>query len=102
MERGSAPHGHDEHEMPPSALEALAGLDTEIRQAITEIIVLHVQFPAWAVWPPRRGRSWTAIRPASSQLPGPDLPMIWVHAATASELGDQMRRADVQLTAGER
>lgn len=88
--------------MPSSVLEALAGVDTETRHAITEIIVLHGQFPAWAVWPPRRGRSWTAIRPASSQVPGPDLPMIWVHAATAPELADQMRRADMQLTVGER
>lgn len=79
-------------------LEALAGLDPEARQALSEVVVLHREFPAWAVWLPHGGRPWTAVRPASSRAPGPDLPTIWVHAATAEELTERMQRADAQLT----
>jgi hypothetical protein len=78
-------------------LETLAGLDAEARQAVVEIIVLHRDFPAWAVWLPYRGRAWVAVRPASARPPGPDLPMVWVHAATSAELADRMRGVDAQL-----
>ena len=44
-----------------------------------------------------RGRAWTAVRPASARTPGPGLPMLWVHAATAAELADRMRGIDAQL-----
>jgi hypothetical protein len=81
----------------PPPLEALAGGDPEAGQAITEAIVLHREFPAWAVWLPHGGRRWTAVRAASARDPGPDLPMIWVRAATAAELAGRMRRADAQL-----
>lgn len=87
----------DEREIPPLLLEILAGLDLEARQAIAEIISLYREFRVWAVWLPSGGRSWTAVRPASARVPGPDLPMIWVHAATSVELGDHMRRVDAQL-----
>jgi hypothetical protein len=78
-------------------LETLAGLDADARQDVAETIVLHRDFPAWAVWLPYRGRPWAAVRPASARHPGPDLPMLWVHAATSAELADRMRGADAQL-----
>ena len=96
MERESAPAGHeDEHGISP-LLEALAGLGAEARQAITQVVVLHREFPAWAVWLPERGRPWTAVRPASARAPGPDLPMVWVHG-TAADLAGRMRAVDAQL-----
>jgi hypothetical protein len=95
----STPGGQDGQDgIVPSLPDALAGLDTGARQAVTEFIMLHRQFPAWAVWLPHQGRPWTALRPASARVPGPDLPMIWVHAGTAAELAARMRGADAQLT----
>jgi len=93
VERGDA----DGCRVSPLLLETLAGLDAEARQAVAEIIVLRRDFPAWAVWPPFRGRAWAAVRPASARPPGPDLPMVWVHAATSAELADRMRGVDAQL-----
>ena len=99
MEWEGTPAGRDEEAgISPLLLETLAGLDTGASQAVTEMIVLHCQFPAWAVWLPYRGRRWTAVRPASARAPGPDLPMIWVQAVTAAELAARMRGADAQLT----
>ena len=77
--------------------QALAGLDAAAGQVIAEVIGLYREFPAWAVWLPSRGRPWTAVRPASGRVPGPELPMVWVHAETVAELADQMRRVDGQL-----
>jgi hypothetical protein len=70
---------------------------TAARQIIIEVIALHQEFPAWAVWLPWRDGRWTAVRPASSRAPGPELPMVWLHAATSRELAEGMRRADAQL-----
>jgi hypothetical protein len=99
VESDSAPAGRgDGHGIEPPLPEALAGLDPEARQAISEVVVLYREFPAWAVWLPHGGRQWTAVRPASARAPGPDLPMIWVHAATPAELAGRMRGADAQLT----
>jgi hypothetical protein len=99
VEQESTPRGHGgEDEIPPSLAAALAGLDAEADGAIGQVIVLHREFPAWAVWLPHGGRQWTAVRPASARAPGPDLPMIWVQAATVAELAERMRRADAQLT----
>jgi hypothetical protein len=99
VEQESTPRGHgDEDEISPALAEALAGLDAEARQVISEVVVLYREFPAWAVWLPHGGRQWTAVRPASARAPGPDLPMIWVHAATAEELTERMQRADAQLS----
>lgn len=67
------------------------------QQVITEIIGLHRDFPAWAVWLPDQGRPWTAIHAASARAPAPDLPMIWVHADTAAKLASRMQDADAQL-----
>lgn len=64
---------------------------------IIEVIALHQEFPAWAVWLPSTGNGWAAVRPASSRAPGPDLPMVWLHAATSAELAAGMRRVDAQL-----
>jgi hypothetical protein len=99
VEGEGAPFGPgDERGVPPLLLEALAGLDPEARQVIAEVIGLYSEFPAWAVWPPRSaGRSWTAVRPASARAPGPDLPMVWVHAATSGDLADRMGGVDAQL-----
>jgi hypothetical protein len=100
VERESSPPGRgDEHALPP---EALAGLDTDARQMIAEVIMLHRKFPAWAVWLPGQGRSWAAVRPASARAPGPDLPMVWVHAATLADLAGRMRAVDGQLAHRER
>ena len=95
MEPESTPRGHNDEE---GITPLLAGLDAEARSAISQVIVLHREFPAWAVWLPYGGRQWTAVRPASARAPGPDLPMIWVHAATVEELTERMQRADAQLT----
>lgn len=99
MEQVSGPPGRDEHALPP---ETLAGLDTYARQVIAEVITLHRDFPAWAVWLPGQGRAWIAVRPASGRAPGPDLPMVWTHAATPAELAERMGAVDAQLAACER
>jgi len=97
-QESTTPRGHgDEDEISPPLAEALAGLDAEARQVISEVIVLCREFPAWAVWLPHEGRQWTAVRPASARAPGPDLPMVWVHAATPAELAGRMRGVDAQL-----
>lgn len=102
MDRESNPGGHeDDYGISALLLETLARLGAEARQAITEIIVLHREFPAWAVWLPARSRTWTAVRPASARAPGPDLPMVWARAATSAELADRMRGVDAQLTGRE-
>jgi hypothetical protein len=87
----------DDNRISPVLLEALAGLDAETSVAVSQVIVLHREFPAWALWLPHGSSPWTAVRPASARAPGPDLPMIWVHADTAAELAARMRSADAQL-----
>ena len=100
MEHESTPAGHDgEHGISPLP-EALAGLDAEARDAITQLIVFHREFPAWAVWLPYRGHPWIAVRPASARAAGPGLPLIWVTAESAAELDALMRRADAALAPG--
>lgn len=100
MERESGLPGRDDkHALPP---ETLAGLDADVRQVIAEVIMLHREFPAWAVWLPAQRRSWTAVRPASARTPGPGLPMVWVHAATSADLADRMRVMDAQLAGRKR
>jgi hypothetical protein len=98
LERESTPRGHGDEDGTSPLLEALAGLDAETSEVIGQFIALYGEFPAWAVWLPFRGRRWAAVRPASARAPGPDLPMIWVHADTAAELAARMRGADAQLT----
>jgi hypothetical protein len=98
VESDSAAAGQgDGRGISPSLLEALAGLDAEAQDAITQVIVLHREFPAWAVWLPYRGRPWIAVRPASARAPDPELPMIWAEAQTVEELADKIRRVNAQL-----
>jgi len=98
MERGSGPPGqNDERELTPLISRTPPEPGTEAGEVITEVIALYPEFPAWAVWLPWRGGCWTAVRPAASRAPGPDMPMVWVHAATAAELGMRMRGVDAQV-----
>ena len=53
--------------------------------------------PRWAVWVPAAAGEWAGPRPAGSRPPGPEVPMLWVRAGTAAELGGQMARADAGL-----
>jgi hypothetical protein len=84
----------------PALREALSGLAPGALQAIAEVIVLHRELPAWAVWLPHGGRPWIAVRPASARAPGPELPLLWVSTGTAAELGARMRQADAGLSPG--
>jgi hypothetical protein len=65
---------------------------------LVEAIILMRDYPQWAIWLPASGGGWTAIRPASSRLPSPELPTIWVDADTASELARLMRSTDEQVS----
>jgi hypothetical protein len=79
--------------------ETLAGLDPATRQTLIETAVLLREHPAWAIWMPAGRHDWTAARPASSRPPAPDLPMVWIHAATSADLANLMRGTDAQLPA---
>jgi len=89
-----------DHGIPPALIDALAGLDPQAVQAITEVVVLHREFPEWAAWPPHGDRPWIAVRAASTRTPGPELPLIWVRAGTATELSAQIARAESGLSLG--
>ena len=65
---------------------------------LTEAVILLRDHPQWAIWLPASGGDWTAIRPASSRPPSPELPTIWIYADTASELAQLMRSADEQVS----
>lgn len=93
MDRQHGAEGNG-YEIPPSLRQPLAGLNEEAGLAMAEMIVLYREFPAWAIWLPDLTRCWTAVRVASRRPPGPELPLIWVQAATSSALADRMRSAD--------
>jgi hypothetical protein len=97
MQRDGAPAGEESQDWVSSLREVLAGVALEDRAAIAQLIVLHRQFPAWAVWLPCHGRPWTAVRAASSRAPGPGLPMVWVQGMTAEELASRMQGMNEQL-----
>jgi hypothetical protein len=97
VESGSAPAGQNGRDWDSPLREALAGVAPGDREAISQLIALHREFPAWAVWLPRRGGPWVATRMASSRAPGPGLPMVWVEAMTATELARRMQAMDEQL-----
>jgi hypothetical protein len=98
MDRDSSPPERDDQRgLPRLFPQTVPEPGSEASTLITEVIALHQEFPAWAIWLPRRGGCWTAVRPASARAPGPDLPMIWVHAATAAELAVRMRSGDAQV-----
>jgi hypothetical protein len=65
---------------------------------LAEANALLRNHPRWAIWLPVGSGDWAAIRPASSRPPSPELPTIWVHADTASELARLMRLADEQVS----
>ena len=70
----------------------------EKEAVLAEAIILLRDHPQWAIWLPASGGAWTAIRPASSRPPSPELPTIWVHADTAGELARLMRSTDEQVS----
>jgi hypothetical protein len=70
----------------------------EEEAVLAEAIILLRDHPHWAIWLPASGADWNAIRPASSRPPSPELPTIWVHAETASELANLMKAADEQVS----
>lgn len=82
--------------LPGESSEGAAAPET--LAAITALLREHSR---WAVWPPLApyGR-WTAVRVAGSRAPGPGLPLVWASAATATELGARMRRANAALGPG--
>jgi hypothetical protein len=65
---------------------------------LSEAVALLRNHPRWAIWLPVGNGDWAAIRPASSRPPSPELPTIWVHADTASELARLMDAADEQIS----
>lgn len=84
----------------PGSDDVPSGMDSSAAQTAVELVLLHQEFPAWAVWPPFQG-VWSAIRPASSRPPGPGLPMLWVRGESAQQLAERMRDSDWQLTQGD-
>lgn len=89
----------------PSLVSAVRGLLEQFEvadaRALAEAVTLHWDHPRWAVWLPAAGGGvWTAVRPVSARLPGPEMPMVWVRADTAQELGARMQQADAGLSPG--
>ena len=93
----------------PAAGADYAGLASAVRDvleqlgltdapALAEVAGLYRDHPRWAVWLPVAGGEWAAVRPAASRPPGPEVPMLWVHAGTAADLGRRMSRADAGLS----
>jgi hypothetical protein len=68
------------------------------QEDLAEANALLRAHPRWAIWLPVGNGDWAAIRPASSRPPTPELPTIWVHADTASELSRLMCAADDQIS----
>jgi len=75
-----------------------AQIRAEAEADLVEAVILLRAHPQWAIWLPASGSDWTAIRPASSRPPAPELPTIWVHADTADELARLMQAADEQIS----
>jgi hypothetical protein len=78
--------------------DAIEGLGLADPLTLAEVALLHRDHARWAVWVPAAGGEWAAVRPAGSRPPGPEVPMLWVCAATAAELGGRMSRADAGLS----
>jgi hypothetical protein len=77
--------------------DALDQLGAGSVRALAEAAILLHAFPQWAIWLPPAGGTWTAVRPADSRSPEPEIPMIWVEARTASELADKMQTIDARI-----
>ena len=75
-----------------------APVKAEEEPSLAEAAVLLRDHPCWAIWLPAGDRGWTAVRPASSRPPAAELPMIWIHAGTASELARRMDAMDEQVS----
>jgi hypothetical protein len=86
--------------IPPRLREVLVSLDAPDRRAVADLVVLHAEFPAWAVRVPRGGEEWRAVRSASDRVPDAGLPLVWAGAATAEELAGRMRRIDAWFREG--
>ena len=70
-------------------------------ETLAAVMALYREHSRWAVWPPLMPFGpWTAVRVAGSRAPGPELPLVWVAAATATELSARMRHADGALRPG--
>jgi hypothetical protein len=69
-------------------------------RTLAEAVTLHRDHPRWAVWLPAAGGRWAAVRPVGLRPPGSELPMLWVRADTAEELGARMQQADTGLSPG--
>jgi len=93
----------------PSASTSHTGLTAVVREVLeqlgladpltlAEVALLHRDHPRWAVWVPPAEGEWAAVRPAGLRPPGPEVPMLWVYATTAAELGGRMSRADAGLS----
>jgi hypothetical protein len=80
--------------------EALDRLGAGGIRVLAEVAVLLHVHPRWAVWLPAGDREWTAVRPAGSVPPGPEVPTVWARAETAGQLAVLMQRADEQLAGG--
>lgn len=86
-----------EHSTGLAGITAIVGrIDDTTARTFAKALLLHRDFPAWAVWLPASGE-WTAVRPASGRHPAPDLPLIWVTGTTSAELAVKMRAVDEQL-----
>jgi hypothetical protein len=79
------------------ALDRLGARDIRV---LAEVAVVLRDHPRWAIWLAAGGREWTAVRPAGSMPPGPEVPTVWVRAETAGQLAVMMQRADEQLAGG--
>jgi hypothetical protein len=77
--------------------DVLEGAGVADALVVAEAVVLCRDHPEWAVWRPAPGGGWTAVRPAGSRPPGPEVAMVWVQADSAGELDARMRRADGAL-----
>jgi hypothetical protein len=80
--------------------DALERLGVTGALVLVQVAYLLRTYPRWAVWLPATDGEWTAVRPAGSRLPGPEMTMLWLKAETARELARMMRRADAQLSPG--
>jgi hypothetical protein len=69
-------------------------------RTLAEAVMLQRDHPRWAIWLPAAGGWWAAVRPVGLRPSGPEMPMLWVRADTAQELGARMQQADAGLPPG--
>ena len=90
--------GADDNNLASVVRNVLEQLGLTDALTLAEVVVLYRDHPRWAVWMPVAGGEWAAVRPAGSRPPGPEVPMLWVHAGTAADLRGRMSRADARLS----